>query len=50
MSTLIDARLNPIVGVLRRSGLLTAYFDCHIDRASMVITVFLLRLQEVVDV
>jgi uncharacterized membrane protein YkgB len=46
MSTLIDATLNPIVGVLRRSGLLTADLDYHVVRASMVIMFFFFGYQK----
>jgi uncharacterized membrane protein YkgB len=37
MNTLINATLNPFVGVLRRSSLLTQDLDYHAVRASMVI-------------
>ncbi len=37
MNTLINATLNPFVGILRRSGLLTQDIDYHAVRASMVI-------------
>jgi uncharacterized membrane protein YkgB len=37
MNTLINATLNPFVGSLRRSGLLTRDVDYHAVRASMVI-------------
>ena len=37
MSMLINATLNPFVGILRRSGLLTEDLDYHVIRASMVI-------------
>jgi uncharacterized membrane protein YkgB len=37
MNTLINATLNPFVGILRRSGLLTQDLDYHAVRASMVI-------------
>lgn len=46
MSTLINATLNPIVGVLRRSGLLAADLDYHIVRASMVIMFFFFDYQK----
>jgi Protein of unknown function, DUF417 len=37
MNTLANATLNPFVGILRRSGLLTQDLDYHLIRASMVI-------------
>jgi uncharacterized membrane protein YkgB len=37
MNTLINATLNPFVGILRRSGLLTQDLDYHAVRASMAI-------------
>lgn len=37
MNTVIDVAVDPIVGVLRRSGLLTKDLDYHVVRASMVI-------------
>jgi len=37
MNTLINATLNPFVGILRRSSLLTQDLDYHAVRASMVI-------------
>jgi uncharacterized membrane protein YkgB len=37
MNTVINATLNPLVGMLRRSGLLTRDLDYHAVRASMVI-------------
>ena len=37
MNTLINAALNPFVGILRRSSLLTQDLDYHAVRASMVI-------------
>ena len=37
MSMLINDTLNPFVGTLRRSGLLTEDLDYHVIRASMVI-------------
>jgi uncharacterized membrane protein YkgB len=37
MNTLINATLNPFVGSLRRSGLLTRDLDYHAVRAAMVI-------------
>jgi uncharacterized membrane protein YkgB len=46
MSTLINATMNPIVGVLRRSGLLAADLDYHIVRASMVIMFFFFGYQK----
>jgi uncharacterized membrane protein YkgB len=46
MSTLINATLNPVVGALRRSGLLAADLDYHIVRASMVIMFFFFGYQK----
>jgi uncharacterized membrane protein YkgB len=46
MSTLIDATFNPIVGALRRSGLVTGDLDYHIVRASMVIMFFFFGYQK----
>jgi uncharacterized membrane protein YkgB len=37
MNTLINTALNPVAGILRRSGLLTEDLDYHTVRASMVI-------------
>src|SRR5438132_11815996 len=37
MNTLVNATLNPFVGILRRSGLLASDPDYHVIRASMVI-------------
>src|SRR2546427_11961034 len=37
MNTVINATLNPLVGILRRSGLLTRDLDYHAVRASMVV-------------
>lgn len=37
MNTLIDTALTPVVGTLRRSGLLADDLDYHLVRASMVI-------------
>ena len=34
MNTLANATLNPVVGILRRSGLLASDLDYHIVRAS----------------
>ena len=47
MNALINAAVNPFVGILRRSGLITDDLDYHFIRASMVI-IFFLRLPEVV--
>jgi uncharacterized membrane protein YkgB len=37
MNTVINATLNPLVGILRRFGLLVQDLDYHVIRASMVI-------------
>jgi hypothetical protein len=37
MNTVINATLNPLVGILRRFGLLAQDLDYHVIRASMVI-------------
>jgi hypothetical protein len=37
MNTLLDATLNPFVGILQKSGLLAKDWDYHLLRASMVI-------------
>ena len=37
MNTLLDATLNPFVGILQKSGLLATDWDYHLLRASMVI-------------
>jgi hypothetical protein len=46
MSTLINATLNPVVGALRRFGLLAADLDYHIVRASMAIMFFFFGYQK----
>jgi uncharacterized membrane protein YkgB len=46
MNTLINTTSTPIVGVLRRSGLLTEDLDYHIVRASMVIMFFFFGYQK----
>jgi uncharacterized membrane protein YkgB len=46
MNALIDAALNPIAGLLRRSGLLAEDLDYHIVRASMVIIFFFFGYQK----
>jgi uncharacterized membrane protein YkgB len=46
MNTLIDVTVNPIVGVLRRSGLLTKELDYYLVRASMVIIFFFFGYQK----
>ena len=46
MNTLINATLTPMVGVLRRSGLLAEDLDYHIVRASMVILFFFFGYQK----
>jgi uncharacterized membrane protein YkgB len=37
MNAILNAAISPIVLIMRRSGLLTEDFDCHLVRASMVI-------------
>ena len=37
MTTLINTTVNPLVGILRRVGLLSEDLDYHVVRASMVI-------------
>src|SRR5258708_35464298 len=46
MNALIDATLNPFVGKLRRSGLLTTDLDYHVIRASTVIMFFFFGYQK----
>ena len=46
MNTLINATLNPIVGIARRSGLLTEDLDYHVIRASMIIMFFFFGYQK----
>ena len=46
MNALIDATVNPIVGILRKSGLLTDDLDYHIIRASMVVLFFFFGYQK----
>src|SRR5580698_5494021 len=46
MNALINATLNPIVGIARRSGLLTKDLDYHIIRASMIIMFFFFGYQK----
>ena len=46
MNTLINTTLNPLVGILRRSGLLVQDLDYHIVRASMVIMFFFFGYQK----
>lgn len=46
MDTLADATLSPVVGVLRRSGLLAEDLDYHIIRGSMVILFFFFGYQK----
>jgi len=46
MNTLIDTALNPIVAILRRSGLLADDLDYHLVRASMVIMFLLFGYQK----
>jgi uncharacterized membrane protein YkgB len=46
MNTLINTTLNPLVGILRKSGLLARELDYHIVRASMVIMFFFFGYQK----
>jgi uncharacterized membrane protein YkgB len=46
MNTLVNATFNPLVGILRRSGLLAEDLDYHIVRASMVIMFFFFGYQK----
>jgi Protein of unknown function, DUF417 len=46
MNTLIDSALAPVVGPLRRSGLLADDLDYHLVRASMVIMFLLFGYQK----
>jgi uncharacterized membrane protein YkgB len=46
MNALMDTTLNPFVGKLRRSILLTSDLDYHVIRASMVIIFFLFGYQK----
>jgi hypothetical protein len=46
MNTLINTALNPLVGILRRSGLLAQDLDYHIVRAAMVIMFFFFGYQK----
>src|SRR5713226_2393635 len=46
MNALINTSLNPLVGALRRSGLLAEDLDYHIVRASMVIMFFFFGSQK----
>jgi uncharacterized membrane protein YkgB len=46
MNALINATLNPIVGIARRSGLLTEDLDYHVIRASMIIMFFFFGYQK----
>jgi len=46
MNTLIDTALNPIVAILRRTGLLADDLDYHLVRASMVIMFLLFGYQK----
>jgi hypothetical protein len=46
MNALMDTSLNPVVGKLRRSILLTSDLDYHVIRASMVIIFFLFGYQK----
>ena len=46
MNTLINAMVNPIVGILRTSGVLTEDLDYHIVRGSMVIMFFFFGYQK----
>jgi len=46
MTTLSNTALNPVVGVLRRSGLLESDLDYHLVRAAMVIMFFFFGYQK----
>ena len=46
MNALINAAVNPFVGILRRSGLITDDLDYHLIRASMVIIFFFFGYQK----
>jgi len=46
MNTLVNTTLNPFVGLLRRSGVLSSDLDYHIVRASMVIMFFFFGYQK----
>jgi len=46
MTTLINAAVNPLVGILRRSRVLESDLDYHVVRASMVIMFFFFGYQK----
>jgi uncharacterized membrane protein YkgB len=46
MNALINAAVNPLVGIVRRSGLITEDLDYHLIRASMVIIFFFFGYQK----
>ena len=46
MNTLINTAPNPLVGILKRSGLLESDLDYHLVRASMVIMFFFFGYQK----
>ena len=46
MNALINATLNPILGIARRSGLLAKDVDYHVIRASMIIMFFFFGYQK----
>jgi uncharacterized membrane protein YkgB len=46
LNALIGAAVNPFVGILRRSGLITGDLDYHLLRASMVIIFFFFGYQK----
>src|SRR6201989_275303 len=46
MTTLINTAVNPLVGILRRIGLLSEDLDYHVVRASMVIMFFFFGYQK----
>ena len=46
MTTLINTARNPLVGILKRSGLLDSDLDTHLVRASMVIVFFFFGYQK----
>jgi uncharacterized membrane protein YkgB len=46
MSVLVNTTLNPVIGILRKSGLLAKDLDYHLIRASMVILFFFFGYQK----
>ena len=46
MNALVNAAVNPFVGILRRSGFITGDLDYHLIRASMVIIFFFFGYQK----